>query len=65
VRRSDVVSFMPPLTFAQEVESGVLRSIKFVESSFEHASVDIVTSRRHVLPSAPQAFLQALLAKVR
>lgn len=65
VRRSDVISFMPPLTFAHEVEEGTLCGIGLSDVTFEHASIDIVTLRKHVLPSAARAFLGALLKKVR
>jgi DNA-binding transcriptional LysR family regulator len=65
VQRSDVISFMPPLTFAHEVEQGVLCGVGLRDSASEQASVDIVTSRRHVLSSAASAFLALLLQRVR
>lgn len=65
VRHSDVVSFMPPLTFAHEAELGVLRGIDLLDNASEHASIDIITSRKHALSSAARVFLAALLKRVR
>ena len=65
VQRSDVVSFMPPLTFANEVERKALCGVDLLDSAFEHASIDIVTSRKHALSAAARVFLAELLKKVR
>ena len=61
---SDVVPFGPPLTFASEVERKALCSVDRPDSAFEHASMDIVTSRKHARSAAARMFLGELLKKV-
>lgn len=65
VRRSDLISFMPPLTFAHEVETGVLRAIDLTDQASRQASIDLITARRHPLSSAARAFLAATLDRMR
>lgn len=65
VRRSDVIGFMPPMTFAHELQEGWLHAIALSERASESATIDVVTSRQRRLPQAPAAFLQHLLATVR
>jgi DNA-binding transcriptional LysR family regulator len=65
VRRSDVIGFMPPMTFAHELQEGWLHAMALSERASESATIDVVTSRQRRLPQAPAAFLQHLLATVR
>ena len=65
VRRSDLISFMPPLTFAHEVELGVLCAVDLTDEASRHASIDIVTARGLPLSSAARAFLAATLQRIR
>jgi DNA-binding transcriptional LysR family regulator len=65
VRRSDVIGFMPPMTFAHELQEGWLHAVALTERASESASIDVVTSRQRKLPLAAAAFLQHLLATVR
>jgi len=65
VQRSEVVSFTPPLTFTHEVERKALCGVDVPYSAVEHASIDIVMSRKHALSAAPWVFLGELLKKVR
>jgi DNA-binding transcriptional LysR family regulator len=65
VRRSDVIGFMPPMTFALELQEGWLHALALTEHASESATIDVVTSRRRELPLAATAFLQHLLATVR
>lgn len=65
VRRSDVIGFMPPMTFAHELQEGWLRAVALTERACESATIDVVTSRHRKLPLAAAAFLQHLLATVR
>jgi len=65
VRRSDVIGFMPPMTFVHELQEGWLHSLALTERASESATIDVVTSRQRKLPLAAAAFLQHLLATVR
>lgn len=65
VRRSDVIGFMPPMTFAHELEEGWLHALALSDRASEAATIDVVTSRQRKLPLAAAAFLQHLLATVR
>ncbi|WP_093059791.1 LysR family transcriptional regulator [Variovorax sp. YR634] len=65
VRRSDVIGFMPPMTFAHELEEGWLHAVALSERACEAATIDVVTSRQRKLPLAATAFLQYLLISVR
>ena len=65
VRRSDVIGFMPPMTFARELEEGWLSAVALADRASEAATIDVVTSRQRKLPLAASAFLQHLLASVR
>lgn len=65
VRRSDVIGFMPPMTFAHELQEGWLHAVALSERASEFATIDVVTSRQRKLPLAAAAFLQHLLSTVR
>ena len=65
VRRSQVIGFMPPMTFAQELEAGWLHALALSDRPSECATIDVVTARHRRLPVAAQAFLQHLLSTVR
>ncbi|MCK1440749.1 MULTISPECIES: LysR family transcriptional regulator [unclassified Bradyrhizobium] len=62
---SDVVGFMPPLTFENERSTGVLSSIHLSDMQSERSSLDIVTSRYRSLPAAAHAFLSGILARIK
>jgi hypothetical protein len=65
VRRSDrLISFMPPLTFAHELEMGVLRAVDLSDAAAQHASIDVVTARQQALSVAARAFLALVLARI-
>ncbi len=61
VASSDLLTFMPPLTFTKEAASKQLRAISLSDKTCERASLDIVTAREHQLSAAAQAFLKPLL----
>jgi len=65
VSKSDVVSFMPPMTFAHEASVHTLCGVSVSDSASEQASIDIITSRKHGLSTAGQAFLATLQRYVR
>ncbi|MES2939377.1 MAG: LysR family transcriptional regulator [Pseudomonadota bacterium] len=65
VRRSDVIGFMPPMTFVHEIELGWLRAVPVAEPACAAATIDVVTSRSRKLPAAAAAFLTHLLHSVR
>jgi len=65
VSKSDVVSFMPPMTFAHELALNTLCEVSLSDSASEQASIDIITSRKHGLSAAAQAFLTTLQRHVR
>jgi DNA-binding transcriptional LysR family regulator len=65
VRRSDVIGFMPPMTFVHDLQEGWLHGLALSERAAESATIDVVTSRQRKLPLAATAFLQHLLNIVR
>ncbi|MFW7344823.1 MAG: LysR family transcriptional regulator [Pigmentiphaga sp.] len=65
VAGSDVISCMPPLTFAHEEAAGLLAGVPVSDKSCRQASLDIITARHHKLSAAARAFLEPLLAKCK
>lgn len=65
VRRSDVIGFMPPMTFVHDLQEEWLHGLALSERAAESATIDVVTSRHRKLPIAAAAFLQHLLCTVR
>jgi DNA-binding transcriptional LysR family regulator len=65
VRRSDLISFMPPLTFVHEAELGWLRAIPLSERDSETATIDVITARNRKLSAAAAAFLAHVLRHLR
>jgi DNA-binding transcriptional LysR family regulator len=63
VAGSDLVAFMPPLTFAREAAGGLLHAVALSDKACEQASLDIVTTRDHKLSMAASAFLKVLLER--
>ncbi|MCV9938342.1 LysR family transcriptional regulator [Boseaceae bacterium BT-24-1] len=62
---SDVIAFMPPLTFESERAAGILHSIHLSDVASERSSVDVVTSRYRDLSSAARAFLSRILGAIK
>lgn len=65
VSASDVIGFMPPLTFESERSAGVLSAIQLSDVPSERSSLDIVTSRYRSLSAAARAFLARILTRVK
>lgn len=65
VRKSDVVSFMPPMTFSHEPAQGTLHGVSLFDSASQQGSIDVITSRKHTPSAAAQTFLSSLLRHVR
>ena len=65
VSSTDVVSFMPPLTFAREEKLKLLQSVSVSDIDSERSSLDIVTASDRKLPVAARTFLTKLLAHAR
>lgn len=61
VRGSDIVSFMPPLTFAADHEAGSLCSVPLSDPDSTRGSLDIITPHHRKLPRSAQKFLEMLL----
>lgn len=61
VMRSDIVSFMPPLTLTQETADGRLLALPLSDRDAESASIDVISSRGRELSVAARTFLSALL----
>jgi DNA-binding transcriptional LysR family regulator len=65
VRQADVVAFLPPMAFADELRTGWLRAVWVSERAAESATLDVITASGRELPSAVGAFLQHLLLSLR
>lgn len=65
VSRSDVVGFMPPLTFENERSAGVLSAIQLSDVPSERSTLDVVTSRYRNPSAAARAFLTGILSRIR
>lgn len=65
VRRTDVVGFMPPMTFTHEQELGWLSCARLENAAAKAATIDVVTARARAMPAAASEFLKTLLERVR
>jgi DNA-binding transcriptional LysR family regulator len=57
VSSSNLVSFMPPLTFAQELAGGTLAAVELDGKVFSRASIDVLTAQGHEPSQAARHFL--------
>lgn len=62
---TDLVSFMPPLTFAREATLGSLHSVNLSDRTLRQSSIDIITASDRKLSVAARAFLDKLLLRIR
>ncbi|WFU12883.1 LysR family transcriptional regulator (plasmid) [Rhizobium sp. CB3090] len=65
VSRSDVVGFMPPLTFENERSAGALSAVQLLDVPSERSTLDIVTSRYRNPSAAARAFLSGILMRIK
>jgi DNA-binding transcriptional LysR family regulator len=65
VRQSEIVSFLPPLTFVDEATRGWLCGIPLSEQDSEAATIDVITLRGRQLSVAAQSFLKLLLERLK
>lgn len=65
VAATDLVSFMPPITFARELTIGSLAAIDIKGAAFERASIEVLTSRGQLLSQAGKSFLGHLVEAAR
>ena len=65
VANSDLVSFMPPMTFTRELAAGMLSAIPLQGTSFSRASIDVLTARGHEPSHAARRFLGFLTQAAR
>jgi DNA-binding transcriptional LysR family regulator len=65
VASSDLVSFMPPMTFTRELAAGTVTSQPLQGSAFARASIDVLTARSHDLSHAARSFLAVLTHAAR
>lgn len=60
VSSADLVSFMPPLTFAREHATGILQGVDLSDQACGSTTIDIVTARHRKLSVAAAAVLAKL-----
>jgi DNA-binding transcriptional LysR family regulator len=65
VASSDLVSFMPPMTFTRELDAGTVVSQPLQGTAFTRASIDVLTARTHELSHAARSFLAVLTQAAR
>jgi len=65
VAGSELVSFMPPMTFTRELAAGTLGAVPLQGTSFSRASIDVLTARGHDLSHAARRFLTVLTQAAR
>lgn len=65
VRQADVVTFLPPMAFADELRTGWLRAVWLSERVAESATLDVITARGSEPSGAVEAFLQHVLLSLR
>lgn len=65
VANSDLISFMPPMTFTRELAAGTLSAIPLQGTSFSRASIDVLTARGHEPSHAARRFLGFLTQAAR
>lgn len=59
---TDVVSFMPRLTYAKEEADGLIASAELNDPVCAQATIDVITARGRKLSAAARSFLRHLLA---
>jgi DNA-binding transcriptional LysR family regulator len=62
VRSSDVVSFMPRLTFEKDEAEGLIAAAELNDPVCAQATIDVITARGHKLSAAARSFLRHLIA---
>jgi DNA-binding transcriptional LysR family regulator len=65
VASSNLVSFMPPMTFTRELAAGTVVSQPLQGNAFTRASIDVLTARTHELSHAARSFLAVLTQAAR
>jgi len=65
VAGSDLVSFMPPMTFTRELAAGTVSALPLQGAAFTRASIDVLTARGHDLSHAARSFLAELVQATR
>jgi DNA-binding transcriptional LysR family regulator len=65
VASSDLISFMPNMTFTRELASGLLAAVPLQGSAFARASIDVLTARGHEPSHAARRFLGFLTQAAR
>lgn len=65
VASSDLVSFMPPMTFTRELAAGTVSALPLQGTAFTRASIDVLTARGHDLSHAARSFLAELVQAAR
>ena len=59
---SDLVSFMPRLTYAKEEAQGLIAAAELNDPVCAKATIDLITARGHKLSAAARSFMRHLLA---
>jgi DNA-binding transcriptional LysR family regulator len=65
VAGSDLVSFMPEMTFTREAAAGTLAAMPLQGTAFTRASIDVLTARGHDLSHAARRFVTVLAQAAR
>jgi len=65
VATSELVSFMPVMTFERELSTGTLVAMELQGAAFSRASIDVLTTRGRELSHAAQRFLAFLVDEAR
>jgi DNA-binding transcriptional LysR family regulator len=65
VAGSELVSFMPPMTFTRELAAGTVAALPLQGTAFTRASIDVLTARGHDLSHAARSFLTELVQAAR
>jgi DNA-binding transcriptional LysR family regulator len=65
VAGSELVSFMPPMTFTRELAAGTVAALPLQGTAFSRASIDVLTARGHDLSHAASSFLAELVQAAR
>jgi DNA-binding transcriptional LysR family regulator len=65
VAGSELVSFMPPMTFTRELAAGTVAALPLQGTAFSRASIDVLTARGHDLSHAARSFLAELVQAAR
>jgi DNA-binding transcriptional LysR family regulator len=65
VAATELVSFMPELTFRREAAAGTLSAMPLQGTAFARASIDVLTARGHDLSHAARRFVTVLAQAAR